>query len=54
MKEMMYIKDRSINGLEKKLNQALSEGWTLFGDLTHLSGSYVQAVVLTTLHKTEE
>lgn len=45
MKEMKYIKDRSINGLEKKLNEFLCEGWQLFGDLTHLSGSYVQAVI---------
>lgn len=44
MKQMKYMKDRSINGLEKKLNEALSEGWELFGDLTQLSGSYVQAV----------
>lgn len=42
---MKYMKDRSINSLEKKLNEALSEGWELFGDLTHLSGSYVQAIV---------
>ena len=44
MKQMQYMKDRSINGLEKKLNEALSEGWVLFGQLTHLSGSYVQAM----------
>lgn len=44
MKQMKYMKDRSINGLEKKLNEALSEGWELFGDLTQLSGSYIQAV----------
>ncbi len=45
MKEMKYMKDRSINGLETRLNDALSEGWELFGNLTHLSGSYVQAIV---------
>ena len=44
MKQMRYMKDRSINGLEKKLNEALSEGWVLFGQLTQLSGSYVQAM----------
>ena len=44
MKQMKYVKDRSLGGLEKKLNDALSVGWELFGDLTHLSGSYVQAV----------
>ena len=45
MKEMKYMKDRSINGLETRLNDALSEGWERFGNLTHLSGSYVQAIV---------
>ena len=44
MKQMKYMKDRSINGLETRLNEALSEGWELFGNLTHLSGSYIQAV----------
>lgn len=44
MKQLKYMRDRSISSLEKKLNEALSEGWELFGDLTQLSGSYVQAM----------
>lgn len=45
MKQMKYIKDRSINSLEKKLNEFLSDGWEVFGNLTFLGGSYVQAVI---------
>jgi|SaaInlStandDraft_2_1057019.scaffolds.fasta_scaffold327762_2 hypothetical protein len=45
MKQMKYIKDRSINSLEKKLNESLSDGWELFGNLSYLGGNYVQAIV---------
>jgi len=44
MKQLKYMRDRSISSLEKKLNEALSQGWELFGDLTQLGGSYVQAM----------
>jgi len=41
-----YIRDRSVSGLEKKVSQALSEGWKLYGDLTFISGSYIQTMTL--------
>ena len=43
--KIKYVLDRSLTNLERKVNDYLSQGWTIVGELKTFNGSYVQPIL---------